>query len=366
MGVKIGHVRRLQNALGLGPSAAPAMTALPTQTGPSSSSSDIRSPVSVVPTIGKKTLARLTSHLEADADPASTHLTLLKKKRTSKPKRDARAPEKPLNAYLLFIAHEREKLQETLGHEVIAKTRLTNFSSQWGQKWKSMSAEQKAPYEQDAQVRKAQYMRAMEAYKQTQEYANHVKYVESFAASTKSPKRRSDSTLQTVLFASHQPDSLQNVFASTDHTALSDALLALLEDGANSDETKQFMVASLLQQLPPAHTLHRIVQQSRAPVESALAQEVSQSAEERERSLSLAPTVSPSVSSSVTLQESPVRVGTVKSASVEQVESVQHVKAPSLFKSLPPLYPPMSEMSESESEMENEEEWESDGINEPY
>jgi hypothetical protein len=374
MGVKLGHIRKLQKALEMRSNAPSALV----QRVPS----NIRVAYNRIPTttVNKRTVGKLIDILGTHADPASTHLIHLKNKRSTKPKKDVHAPEKPLNAYLLFIAQQREIMQMELGHD--AKLKMTDYSSQWGQAWRNMSAEERAPFENDAKHRKLLYKRALEEYKTTSAYANYVKYLENWHKQSKStPQQRSDATLQSIMSA--EPGTVQAVLQKADATVLSDALLSLLEDGASSEDAKRVMISALLQHLPDNHNLHNLVRQSRIPVSQAsdpIAQSVSEQVEpssltsesERERSVSAAPTVSPSISSTSTLKEKPVtRTGKpicqpseqsiVKAPSLFQSKfCVAQIKAPSLLHNLPPMYP-TSFASDGESD-----DWESDGINEPY
>ncbi|XP_074316762.1 FACT complex subunit SSRP1 [Silene latifolia] len=84
------------------------------------------------------------------------------KKRKPKRKKDPNAPKKPLTAFLAFSQAERENIKKE--HPGIA---FTDVGKALGEKWRSLSAEEKAPYEAKAQVDKTRYNSEKDDYKQS-------------------------------------------------------------------------------------------------------------------------------------------------------------------------------------------------------
>lgn len=86
-----------------------------------------------------------------------------KKKRAAAKKtvKDSDQPKRPPSAYFIFMETFRKEFK-TANPDVKGVTAVAKAG---GERWLSMSEEEKAPYHADAAVRKAQYEEAMAAYK---------------------------------------------------------------------------------------------------------------------------------------------------------------------------------------------------------
>lgn len=89
---------------------------------------------------------------------------LSKGKKGKKKPKDKNAPKRNLSSYFLFLSEFRTN-NPNLG--------LTETSSKGGEKWKSLSASERAPFDKQAASDKARYTREMEAYKKSADYAEH-------------------------------------------------------------------------------------------------------------------------------------------------------------------------------------------------
>lgn len=87
----------------------------------------------------------------------------MKKKGKKKPK-DKNAPKRNLSAYFLFLSDFRQR-NPTLG--------VAEMSVKAGQEWKTLSQDDRAPYEKQAAADKVRYTREMEAYKTSADYSKH-------------------------------------------------------------------------------------------------------------------------------------------------------------------------------------------------
>ncbi|KAL9243050.1 hypothetical protein vseg_016987 [Gypsophila vaccaria] len=85
------------------------------------------------------------------------------KKKKPKPKKDPNAPKKAISAFILFSNTERENIKKEnpgIGFTEVGKL--------LGEKWRSMSAEEKEPYETKANVDKKRYKDEVGSYKNQQ------------------------------------------------------------------------------------------------------------------------------------------------------------------------------------------------------
>lgn len=69
-------------------------------------------------------------------------------------------PKRALTAYFLFAAQVREEVKQSL-----EKQSVTAISKLIGEKWNSLSEEEKKIYQEKAQVSKQEYLKKMEEYK---------------------------------------------------------------------------------------------------------------------------------------------------------------------------------------------------------
>merc|ERR1719458_457187 len=83
--------------------------------------------------------------------------------RSSKFKKDENAPSRPLSAYFLFMADEREDL-------VAGGMTHAEAMSKMGEMWSSLSAGKKKPYQDKAAASKAKHAKTVEKYRKTAQY----------------------------------------------------------------------------------------------------------------------------------------------------------------------------------------------------
>ena len=91
-----------------------------------------------------------------------------KEPRKKKRKTDPNAPKKPQSSYFIYMNENRCHLKETISKShpgVTGKDSVTLVAKLAGEKWKSMSNEDKLPYEQKYASAKQEYAERMEAYK---------------------------------------------------------------------------------------------------------------------------------------------------------------------------------------------------------
>jgi len=101
----------------------------------------------------------------------------------SKFKKDENAPSRPLSAYFLFLADEREEL-------VAGGMTHKEAMSKMAEMWSSLSAAKKKPYEEKAASLKAKYAKVLEKYKKTAQYKKYQKEKDEFYYNKKLALRR--------------------------------------------------------------------------------------------------------------------------------------------------------------------------------
>ncbi|KAL6295429.1 hypothetical protein ACE6H2_003571 [Prunus campanulata] len=96
---------------------------------------------------------------------AALALALVKRSTTSEPKskrakkdKDPNAPKRPLTAFFLFMDDFRKSFKEANPDSKLVKT----VAKEGGEKWKSMTDEEKKPYVDKAAELKAEYKKALE------------------------------------------------------------------------------------------------------------------------------------------------------------------------------------------------------------
>lgn len=87
------------------------------------------------------------------------------KKKRKKKEKDPNAPKRALSAFMRFQLEERKKMKADPGQ---ASMSFGEFGKSLGEKWRNMSASDKAPYEADAKVDQERYKKAMAGYKSGQ------------------------------------------------------------------------------------------------------------------------------------------------------------------------------------------------------
>merc|ERR1719204_2964224 len=93
--------------------------------------------------------------------------------KSSKFKKDENKPSRPLSAYFLFMADEREELVAGGMTHVEAMTKI-------GDMWTALSNAKKKPYQDKAAAAKAKYANVLEKYKKTAQYKKYQKEKDEF------------------------------------------------------------------------------------------------------------------------------------------------------------------------------------------
>ncbi|PIN25027.1 HMG box-containing protein [Handroanthus impetiginosus] len=88
-----------------------------------------------------------------------------KAKKEKKAKKDPNKPKRPPSAFFVFL----EEFRKTFKKENPNVKAVSAVGKAGGEKWKSMSDAEKAPYEAKAAKRKAEYEKLMNAYNKKQE-----------------------------------------------------------------------------------------------------------------------------------------------------------------------------------------------------
>jgi len=100
-------------------------------------------------------------------------------------KKDENAPTRPMGAYFLFSADERDDLvADGMSH--------TEAMSKCGEMWRNLSAAKKKPYEDKAAAAKAKYQKQVEKYQKTGTYKKYVAEREEFNANKKAELKKLD------------------------------------------------------------------------------------------------------------------------------------------------------------------------------
>jgi hypothetical protein len=84
------------------------------------------------------------------------------KKKPMKRKNDPNAPKRPLTAFFIFSSQHRERVKGELGEDA----KVGDIAKRLGVDWNELGQEGKAQYVQEAQIRKQEYEKAMEEYRQ--------------------------------------------------------------------------------------------------------------------------------------------------------------------------------------------------------
>ncbi len=100
------------------------------------------------------------------------------------PKPDVNAPERPYSAYVLFSNKMREDLKDQ-------SFSFTEISRTVGDRWQTMSSEEKEFWKKKAAVPWEKYKSDLAAYQKTDNYKKYVDYLTEFKA-THTPKRKAD------------------------------------------------------------------------------------------------------------------------------------------------------------------------------
>merc|ERR550525_1134154 len=98
-------------------------------------------------------------------------------------KKDENAPSRPLSAYFLFMADEREDL-------VAGGMTHKEAMSEMGDMWSALSNAKKKPYQDKAAAAKVKYAKVLEKYKKTNLYKKYQKEKDEFYYNKKLALRR--------------------------------------------------------------------------------------------------------------------------------------------------------------------------------
>ncbi|KAI9361005.1 hypothetical protein BD770DRAFT_383935 [Pilaira anomala] len=120
---------------------------------------------------------------EDDADADGNMETPIKRKYRRHPKPDKNAPIKPPSAYIMFSNDARAQLKDhNMSFVEIAKL--------VGDQWKNLGINLKHQYERTAMRAKDQYIDALNAYRQTNEYKNYQTYLNNFKSEQDATNRK--------------------------------------------------------------------------------------------------------------------------------------------------------------------------------
>jgi hypothetical protein len=98
-----------------------------------------------------------------------------KRKYKRHPKPDPNAPQPPNSAYVVFSNEYRDKYVED-------QTAFTEIAKAVGKAWREMDERERSRREKEASVLKQEYRERLRRYKDTEEYAEYKKYLDSFRA----------------------------------------------------------------------------------------------------------------------------------------------------------------------------------------
>ncbi|KAL3826105.1 hypothetical protein ACJIZ3_022134 [Penstemon smallii] len=101
-----------------------------------------------------------------------------KAKKDKKAKKDPNKPKRPSSAFFLLLVNPwfycSEEFRKTFKKENPNVKGVSAVGKAGGEKWKSMSAAEKAPYEAKAAKRKSEYEKLMDAYNNKESSADEV------------------------------------------------------------------------------------------------------------------------------------------------------------------------------------------------
>merc|ERR1719384_2195776 len=100
-------------------------------------------------------------------------------------KKDENAPSRPLSAYFLFMADERDDLVAGGMTHKEAMTKLAEM-------WRNLSAAKKKPYEDKAAAAKAKHAKQVEKYRKTATYKKYLAEKDEFYANKKAEIKKLD------------------------------------------------------------------------------------------------------------------------------------------------------------------------------
>ncbi|KAG6722290.1 hypothetical protein I3842_03G153400 [Carya illinoinensis] len=101
------------------------------------------------------------AHKKPDAEMLKKHKAEKNTKKDKASKKDSDAPKRPSSAFFIFMEDFRKSFKENYPDQKSGPA----VGKAGGEKWKSMSDADKAPYAEKALKRKADYEKAVRAYK---------------------------------------------------------------------------------------------------------------------------------------------------------------------------------------------------------
>ncbi|KAK9761947.1 hypothetical protein K7432_012757 [Basidiobolus ranarum] len=113
------------------------------------------------------------------SSPPSIESNSNKRRYRRHPKPDRNAPEKPPSAYVMFSNKIRTEFKDQ-------NMSFTDMAKVVGDRWKSLSPEEKDLVDQSAANAKQEYLEALESYKKTPEYQEYQEYLIDFRAKSSS------------------------------------------------------------------------------------------------------------------------------------------------------------------------------------
>jgi hypothetical protein len=118
------------------------------------------------------------------------------------PKPDSNAPERPYSAYVMFSNHTREQLKNDF-------LSFTELSKQVGERWQSLTQEEKEYWKQKAAAPWEKYKSDMAEYQKTAAYREYQKYQNEFKAAqaAKNPEKKPPPSQRQSPASSRMPGS---------------------------------------------------------------------------------------------------------------------------------------------------------------
>merc|ERR1712146_74335 len=105
-------------------------------------------------------------------------------KKFKKCPKDKNAPKKPLSAYFMFLADNRESMKAEF-----PELKITELGKKVGELWKALSEEEKEVYKAKSRKAEEEFKAVRAAYEQTEAYAEYSKKKAAWEANKKRAKR---------------------------------------------------------------------------------------------------------------------------------------------------------------------------------
>merc|ERR1711898_21176 len=118
-----------------------------------------------------------------------------KAKKVGKKPKDQNAPKRPLSAYMLFSADNRDEVTEEVG----SASDVTVIAKKLGQRWANASEDDKAEYQAQAADLKVDYEEGLAKYKKSKKYADYQETLTAWKLSNKQTAKTCKGCPQTPL-----------------------------------------------------------------------------------------------------------------------------------------------------------------------